>query len=174
MAAVSPIPAMVKHVQDYFTATSNTATVLFGRKELARQDNQGEGGANRVVFSPDPEGKAGKMSDGRLAGTQGSQRPLVTWERFLVISIWAVGEDPEDELQSYAAFEDLFEATTQALRLFTKADMTLGDPGWVAPNVERAFGLAALVPLTIRGPLLSAAIKQVTPQPRIVKVPLAT
>ena len=50
MANRSVLPEMLNQVTTFFTNEGITALVYLGFQEAARQDNQGPGGANRIVF----------------------------------------------------------------------------------------------------------------------------
>src|SRR5581483_465297 len=137
MAIVSFVPLLVTTVQQYFTAQGITAKVDFGRKARDKVVNQGPGGANRVVFMPgDPGGSAGKISGARQNVGQ-NPRPILTWEKLLTVSVWAVDtSDPANELLQFAAVEALFEATVAAIRSCAHADGRIGDPKWTTPPIE--------------------------------------
>lgn len=169
MGVVSAIPALVCAVQEYFVANNVSANVVFGVRELTQQINQGAGGANRVVFAPDPNGDAGSVMDPRLRaspGGPGSPRPIVTWEKLFIVSVWAVDtSNKDDELLQFVAVENLFESTVQAVRAFAHADITWGSPKWTTTPVELAFGRELRVPMKFRGALFAL--------PNVVRTPTA-
>jgi hypothetical protein len=102
-------------------------------------------------------------------------RPILTWERFLVVSIWAVdSSDVENELAQWSAFEALFEATVQAVLQSAHADHEWGDPGWIEESVERFYGYAADIPLTLHGPLFAPAPVVRTPTLTFTRNPSLT
>lgn len=156
MAIVSALPGLIDTVSKYFVANSIDADVSFGRNRMARQP---VGTSGSVTFAPDPDGRAGKLSGARLKSNSNGiagPRPIVTWERFFVVSVWAVDRsDKENEIAQFVAFENLFEALVNATLGFGHADLEWGDPTWNHPDVERFYGYAALIPFTLRGALFA-------------------
>lgn len=175
MAVLSAVPALVAAVQAYFDANDVSANVVFGVRELTKQINQGPNGANRVVFSPDPNGDGGTILPPRLkasGGQAGSPRPIVTWEKLLIVSIWAVDtSDKDNELLQFVAVENLFESTVQAVRSYAHADITWGSPKWTTSPVELLFGKEIRVPLRFRGALFSLPNDVRNPTPVVNRDP---
>jgi hypothetical protein len=170
--------AAVAAVKVYFTEKSITADVSVGWKRRWRQDNQGTGGANRVVFTPsgDAKGGGGKIIPPRFPGERNVRasagatptatiRSLVEWERSVMISVWAVDNSArEDEAAQIEATEDLFEWTVRAIHGAPGAfaNLVWGDVTWTPPP-ERAFGLELQCGLTFRHPIFS--------EPTLLKFP---
>lgn len=169
----SAIPPLVGHVQAYFTANQITANVAFGLKELTKQVNQGPGGANRVVFSPDPDGDAGEILPPRLKHHhpgKGSPRAIVNFRKKLIVSVWAVDtSDLANEALQYAAVEQLLEYTVQAVRSVHHADSEWEKPQWVKKDVELAFGRELRVALYLKGALFNIPNDVRTPGPVVNK-----
>jgi hypothetical protein len=168
MANRSGLVELVKNVRTYFTDHRVTAHVSLGWRERTKSINQGPGCANRVVFTPsDPSGRGGRIT--KSFGNRGpgaNPRPLVTWERFVVVSIWgADGTKPHDEEAQIEAVETLFEWTIRAVQAFAAADATWGDPTWTTSPIEHAFGRELLVPLTHRETFFDVENPVVTPTP---------
>ena len=171
----SGLVALVHSVRDYFTANGVTASVSLGWKERSRQDNQGAGGANRVVFTPSDDSGRGGTIDGirgpgsrnNLASNGGddtSRRGLYSWERFVVVSIWAQDDsqaDPEDEEAQIEATEALFEWTMRAVQAFAHQDARWGDVTWTPTPVDRSFGRELRAALTYRHPMFDLEVGMV-------------
>ena len=170
MANKSGLVALVKSVRPYFAAHGVTATVSLGWRERTKSINEGIGGANRVVFTPsDPGGRGGRITKSfGNRGPGGNPRPLICWERFVVVSIWAAdGTKPHDEEAQIEAVETLFEWTVRAVNAFAAADATWGDPTWTTSPVEHVFGRELLVPLVHREAFFDVENAVVTPTPQI-------
>lgn len=171
----SALPAFIESVRSYFATNKISATVEFGVNQLARQINQGEGGANRVVFSIDPDGDGGAFIDARLKaspGGPGVPRPIVTWEKTFIVSVWAVDtSDKGNELLQFVAVENLLESTVQAVRAFAHADVTWGNPKWTTSPIEAPFGRELRIPIKMRGALFSLANPTRTPSPVVARDP---
>lgn len=166
----SGLERLVVGVRDFFSAHGVTAVVAFGRKELAKQSNQGPGGANRVVIAPvDPKsGAGGRLVHPSQGGRRdvyqtdpepadvrvGTTRALWDWEREMVVSVWAYDSTrPEDELAQETALQFLLEKTIQAVHDVAKASAEWGGIGFVVPKGERTFGLEARIALRFTHPL---------------------
>jgi len=179
----SGLVALVAGVQAYFTDAGVTAAVALGWKQPTEQINQGPGRANRVVFIPsDPSGRGGKLVGAqqpgqRLYGTSGpggaadtSLRALYTWERAVVVSVWAVdGTDPQNESKQIEATETLFEQTIRAVHSFAHNDARWGDVSWTVTPVEHMFGRELRASLTYRHPMFDAPTEVVYPTGHITK-----
>lgn len=166
----SGLARLVADVRAFFGAHGVTAVVAFGRKELAKQLNQGPGGANRVVIAPfDPgSGAGGRLVHPTLGGLRdvyqtdpepadvrvGVARALFDWEREMVVSVWAYDNTaPEDELAQETALQFLVEKTIQAVHESAKAAAEWGGISVVVPKGERTFGLEARIGLRFTHPL---------------------
>lgn len=173
---VSGMSALFKGVKAHFQALEpeDKVVVVFGYRERAKQQNQGQGGANRVIFLPgDPDGNGGELAAtprdvGNFEVTQivddeeqrvAEIRPLASWERQFTISIWGVDNDAQrDELAQAAAAEDLFEETLRAIEQFKGAggpNIAWGRVKWTVAK-ENTFGTELLVACAIAHPLLDA------------------
>jgi hypothetical protein len=172
----SGLASLVAGVQAYFTANAVTAAVSLGWKQPAQQINQGTGRANRVVFIPsDPGGKGGKLTATQQPGhrmigdpVEATARALLTWERYVVVSVWAVdGTDPHDEAKQIEAVETLFEWTLRAVHSVAHNDARWGDVAWTTSPVEHVFGRELRAGLTYRHPMFDAPVGVVIPTPQI-------
>jgi len=187
MAINSGVVALVASVQAYFTVTAGTPPVTtktcdvsLGWKQPTKQINQGVGRANRVVFIPsDPGGKGGKIVGahqpgprrfGPGVGGDTATRALYTWERQLVVSVWAVdGSDPHNEAKQIEAVEDLFELTIRAVHYYAFNNAQWGDVDWTTSPVEHSFGRELRAKLTFRHPMFDAETGIAYPAKAITK-----
>jgi hypothetical protein len=179
VAINSGLVALRGAIESYFTTRGVTATVALGWKQPTQQINQGPGGANRVVLIPsDPSGKGGRLVGAQQPGPRvfGPQsdgltaRSLYTWERFVVVSVWAVdATDPANEPKQIEAVEDLFEWTVRAIHAFAHNDARWGDVAWTTSPVEHAFGRELRAGLTFRHPLFDGPTGIAYPVPEITK-----
>ena len=169
----SGLTALVDSVRTYFEARNVTANVSIGWKEASKQVNQGAGRANRVVFIPsDPSGRGGKLVGAHQPGMRtfgsptkdASVRALYTWERQLVVSVWAVATDaPNDEERQVEAVENLFEWTIRAVHAFAFVNAQWGDVNWLAAPIERQFGRELQAGLIFRHPMFDTPAEVVYP-----------
>lgn len=108
--------ALSDGVRAYFEANGISAQVgKVGRRERAMQINQGPGGANRVLFFPQPKGARGAVRRGNQTST--NPPVLLELDHVVIVSVWAadVSDLNDEEKQRSAAF-DLLELTLQAIR----------------------------------------------------------
>jgi hypothetical protein len=181
MAINSGLVALVTNVQSYFTSRSITANVSLGWKQETKQINQGPGRANRVVFIPSPPSGAG----GRLVGAQQpgprrfgpgvggdtSARSLFTWERQVLVSVWAADtSDPHNETKQLEAIEDLFELTVRAVHAATQANAQWGEVTWVLSPNEHTFGRELRAALSFAHPLFDDEVVVKYPGKAITRV----
>ncbi len=163
----SGLISAVNSVASFFTASGVTATVEVGWRRRERQDNQGPGGANRVIFSPsyDDTGAAGTMVPVRYPGdrtvrdgagnAKGTIRSLADWERKVLVSVWAIdAANQTSEAAQIEATETLFEWTMRAVHAApgSFANAIFGDIKFTPPET-RPFGLELLAALTFRQPI---------------------
>lgn len=165
IAFVDPLVSLVAGVRAYLTAQGVTATVTAGFKERRRQDTQGPGRANRLVFLPgDPSGKGGSLAVGvRYAGDREERdgsgnlvatwRALGDWDRIVTLSVWAYdGAAPRDELAQIAACSALAIWARRAVDSVGMADLRWTDATWTVPK-ESTFGQELLLGLQIQMPM---------------------
>ncbi len=176
MAIQSGLVALVSSVRSYFEARNIVTNVSLGWKEPAKQLNQGSGRANRVVFIPsDPSGKGGALGAAHQPGARSfggdtTVRALCTWERNLVVSVWAIDADaPNDEEAQIEAVETLFELTIRAVHDFAKVNAQWGDTSWVASTSERQFGRELRAGLTFKHPMFDSPTGVAYPTPAITQ-----
>jgi hypothetical protein len=180
LVAKSYVSQLVTDMAAYFAAQPSPfsgTSIAFGPRAFTREDNQGTGGGNRVVIGWEWGTSAGAITGARnsagntgKAKPVGSLRPIVTWAKRFVVSLWAYdATNAEDELAHFAAMEDLFEVTRQAILSSSHADAELGNPYWPDQAHEARMGLEMRFELIHKGPLFARAAEVVTPQPRIVR-----
>lgn len=140
--------ALYDDVVERFATESPTVKIDFGWKAPAKQVNQGEGGASRVVFVPGAEGKIGQYNGARRAGR--NPRPLATLVERLTVYVWAFdGSDPHDDRTQYRAAKLLHNAVVRAIQLSMRSGslanlpasgVAFEEPTWILSKVERRFG----------------------------------
>ncbi len=158
--SVFAVSLLYQDVQDQFTADELTAKFAFGRREPAKQTNQGPGRANRVVFVPGVEGKAGSYGPARYPGTRsdGSPRHLATFHEIVSVYVWGFdGDAPNDELKQYEAARDLHDSVVRAIYLSPNVkprQMVLSDPKWLEDKVERKFGAELMFTIEVEAAIV--------------------
>jgi len=145
---------LVADVKALFTADGNTANVVFGPREPAKQINQGTGRANRVVFSPgDPTGKAGSYEGAKVtrrgptfSGRKAS-KALLTFRERATVYCWAVDATTKDTLndesKQYDAARLLHDDVIRAIYRSPNVghgSFTVSAPQWLRDKKERVYG----------------------------------
>lgn len=194
MANRSGLLALARGVRAYFAGTNVSANVAVGWTARSRIDNQGEGGANRVVFIPgvlDPNTGAPKAMKAGTFDRNGAQnhiaqsparRALAWWHEPITVSVWAVDpERPQDEEAQIEATEALLEQTVRAIHNAvdpeTKAPVGFanveqwGDPVWTVPPGENSFGRELTFPIVLLVPLFDQEQDLVKPQAAVARNP---
>lgn len=162
------LPVLIASVRADFAANAVTANVDFGWNRTIRQDNQGAGGANRVVFMPSDEaGNGGEIRPARFMGDRnvrdadgkvvGNIRALQDVEEIVTVFVWARdAQHPDDEVAQYEATVTLAERTMIAIH---GAPGAYGCVTWRSrkwrPPLERAFGRELQLVLTIDQPIFA-------------------
>jgi hypothetical protein len=174
---------LVNGVRAYFADQEIGAVVAYGLKAWWRQDNQGPGGASRVVFILGEfhgEKELRSRAYGRIhspfahntqnfIGTAGGfvPRELAGWTRPAAVAVWAAPDliAPSDELLQNEQTEILLEQVLAAVRTAQMADCFV--KGWdverITPPLERGFGEALCCNFELRGPLFYPATDTATP-----------
>lgn len=157
-------------------ALRTTAAVSVGWKEASQQINQGEGGANRIVFVPSRKNGAGgelvapkTPGDREVKDATGKVvayvRAIRDWKRAIEISVWAYDSDaPEDEDKQQAATVKLFEKLLQATTRTAPTALVFGSTDWVRPELERQFGRSLVVQCTFQYPLFDVPVELAFPE----------
>lgn len=158
-----------------------TANVVFGAKSRARQDNQGPGGANRIVLAPsDDDGRGSKLDAAYQAGEeevfdennvfQGTQRQIASYQQLWTCSVWAVDpQAPKDEERQLEATEDLFQWAYRAVFAVGMADVTPVDYRLTSPTVDSLFGKEARFTFILRQPIFDIPLEAGTATGRIIR-----
>lgn len=153
---VLALPLLFNAVRAQFVADDSDAVVVFGWKEVAKQINQGPGGANRIVFKPgDKSNKGGPVLAPDKPGR--NPRPLYTLNELFDVYIWAVDARAlDDELAQVEAARLLHDQVLRALYLVTHTDgdkglgpVAFGDWQWNKGPIERPFGAEIIQPCSI-------------------------
>lgn len=136
--------------------------IVFGWREVAKQINQGDGGANRIVIHPglpgDKRGRFGSHASIRKPGRD--PRSLATRLEIFTAYIWAKDATDEptlrDERAQWRAVRLLFDAFDRAVYLttHTDGDVGVGPVTWLAEDwnlekTERGFGAEIIVSGTV-------------------------
>lgn len=185
----SGLVGLVRGVRAYFDANGVTAAVSLGWTQRYRQDNQGSGGANRVIFiSGETDGSAGppKVLKGGELDRDGAQnfvavnanneriRALAWWHRIVTVSVWAADPaSPQDEELQIEATDALLESTLQALHNGSDPDTGQytgganiehwGAVAYTTPPVEAAFGREYMFQIVILEGYFDAAVGMAYP-----------
>jgi hypothetical protein len=168
-------------VREYFEANGVEANVVGGRREVARNINQGADRASRVVFGWGNEaGSLGRLSPTKWPGHRGEMsdnaRSLANVEFLYTVSVWARDKvSPEDDKAQFSATVALLEQVIRAVH-----EEAVGQYAWanlrlVRPTAERLFGCEVRAELTHLFPLYDAPPGMSTPSntvtPALVAVP---
>lgn len=149
MANRSVLPEMLSQVQTFFSDESINTAVYLGFKAAGRQDNQGPGGANRIVFDlrgakekvlPPKGGTTRQMQDGTRS------RCLCTIQWSIPVQFWAADRgtpgDPENDIAQLEAYVTMFERCTAAVHSYLHGSYQWADGVPVPEPTERVFGRA--------------------------------
>lgn len=156
--------ALCDATRAFLIEQGSTASVVFGRREPTRQDNQGAGGANRVVFVPgDLSGKGGE-----LVGGVGTKFPfqIAGYLALFTVHIW--GHDataPNDERAHYRAHRTLFQLVVNALLDTMGARVQFVESEWTMTPVERVFGCSCAYVWSLEDPIPSLPIATMPAHP---------
>ncbi len=157
------IPYLDRATADFFELNGVSAVVLGGRRERAKQLNQGPSGANRVVFEfGDDSGRVGRIvptikPGHRSVTSADGSRSIALFEMLYRVSIWAADRDaPRDEHAQFSAAFDLLEQVVRAVQDAAEGNHTWGSVVVTPAPKELAFGCELRVELTHRFPIYDA------------------
>lgn len=134
----------------------NTISVVFGRRELTKQVNQGANRAGRICFIPgDDAGKAGQYTGAKM----GSRfRQAMTRVELCSVHCWGYDpSNPNDESVQYEAERRVEDLLLNSLRASAEGRIHYQDPEWVIAPVERVFGAAKWVRFLLEVPVLQVS-----------------
>jgi len=192
---VDGLAALRSGVEAYFKAYGITARVDIGWTRRYQQDNQGPGGAARVLFIPgdiDPSPGAPKTVDGGTIDRDGTQNAIgldpqlraLAWHHAVyTCSVWAVSKDkPQDEQMQILATKALLQQTIRAMHNATivvaqAAPQLVGFGNitewgrfmWTLPPGQMAFGREATFRFVMTEPLFDAEIGKAYPDPVVTR-----
>src|SRR5690606_5258632 len=111
--------------------------VAFGWKAPQRQDAQGSGRGNRIVFVPgDATGALGMLAAPKYPGR--NPRPLATLNELFTVYIWGWDASKEaDELAQYTAARLLYDAWYRAMYHVAHGVFQVVSQAWVNPTATR-------------------------------------
>lgn len=151
----------------WFDDNGQSTTVAYGEKARARQDNQGAGRANRVVFQLGREdGTIGQIEGAHQRGMRensGNARSIGNGRAIFTVWVWARNSDSTNNelLQDDAAFS-LQEKTMQALKAIVPGMHRWGK--WDrTTRTERSFGTEFRTEVEIQIPFLSEPVSLAHP-----------
>ncbi|WP_437647862.1 hypothetical protein [Sorangium sp. So ce362] len=150
---------LYRHVKARLASAEVTAEVLFGRREPAKQTNQGAGRANRVVFVP---GDDGGSLGGYDAPVKPGRNPRSLWDWMFVgrVYVWAYDPAaPNDEVAQWESLVELHDFVLEAIHSYT-AGFYLPSAPRLLGTTERRFGEEVVFLLEHRQPVVA------TPRPR--------
>jgi hypothetical protein len=145
---------LFEDVRGWFAEPARSAlgvSVVYGRRSPPRQDNQGEGTANRVCFVH------GKPKGGNAFDVVGEKengdipRNLMALDAIGYVEIWAVDlTDISDEAKQVRAAWSLAEYAFTGIRAKVRTDFRVSEPEWVTEPNERPYGATLRMGIKVR------------------------
>lgn len=159
------IGELFQAVRDAFADNGGTASVVFGEREPSRQDNQGVGGASRIVVVPCEGDAIGDVQPGQEGNIGALQAKAV-------IYVWASDPAaPEDEAAQYVATRALFGALFVFLWTASAGKIQFGKVTRVK-MLERLLGAEWKFTVSLRDDLefdpYTLTTEELIPAPRFV------
>ena len=156
---MSELTDLFKYVKTAMYAEDQTIEVVFGRREVAKQLNQGVNRAGRIAFHEgDPGGDIGEEVPPRWVG--GEPRPLKDEQELFTVYVW--GHDnrwPQDDVKQHDAAWALFCAWRRIVFLKAEGRVAIKSKRWKSPQrIERAFGKEIEIVCTIRSQVLDVPL----------------
>lgn len=191
----SGLCALVRGVRALMVTLAPGVVVELGWTKRSRNDNQGYGGASRVVFIPGefdsspgaPKTLRGGTIDRKGAQTHGGGNPrlrtLAHDHPIVTVSVWACDPmRPLDEEGQIEATEALRELTFQALQGAVDPETGTpvgfgnieygGDWDWTLPPGEASFGREITFSLVLHNvPIFDQPVSTTTPQGSVARSP---
>ncbi|WP_437623385.1 hypothetical protein [Sorangium sp. So ce1151] len=149
---------LFRHVKARLADAGVTAEVVFGRREPAKQVNQGAGRANRVVFAPgDDSGSLGGYEAPVKPGR--NPRPLWDWTFVGRVYVWTFDPAaPNDEVAQWESLVELHDFVIEAIHSYAAGFYAPSSPRLLG-TTERRFGEEMVFLLDHRQPVVA------TPRP---------
>lgn len=147
-------------VKAFFADEGMGTAFDFGWKAPQRQDAQGTGRGNRIVFTPgDPTGSLGAILPPRYPGR--NPRPLATLPELFTVRIWGLDASKEaDERAQYEAARRLYDAWFRAMHHVAHGVFAIVNQAWVNPAALRSRGAEIQVVCTIQAVIPDAPYPQ--------------
>lgn len=159
---MSELADLFEHVRQAIRAEDPSLEVVFGRREVSKQLNQGLKRAGRIVFHEGtPDGDIGEEVAPRWPGSE--PRPLKDELEAFTVYIWAHSSLwPQDELKQHEAAWTLFCAWRRIVFLKAEGRAAIKSKRWKSPGrIERPFGKEMEVVCTIRSQVLDTRLATV-------------
>lgn len=158
---MSELTDFFRHVEAQFRIEDPHISICFGRREVAKQINQGTRRAGRIVFHEGaPDGDAWREEPVRWVGSA-PQRPLVDLLERFTVDVW--GFDPtraEDAAAQHDATLGLFRAFRRILFHKAEGRCRIESSRWKAPQRnERKFGMEVELVCNIRTQVLDYPVE---------------
>lgn len=148
MSAVSSLGVVYESIVAEFAADGAGTVVKFGKREEAKNINQGTGRANRVVVEPRSGSTAGTFGPPRFA--TGNPKTAATFLPSATLFIWAADlTKPNDELSQYEAVTALQRRVVAAVFRVAHGSFSLGQATDVSKSNERVLGSEWAIVLTL-------------------------
>lgn len=168
----SGLTALFQRLGDYFETIGLPVKLDFGVDAYFQINNQGPGGANRIVIIPGHFDGKQPLSDRdmgylgtKLGHSSLNPKEVGHWSRPVTFAVWAAPdlEDPKNALLQNENTEALLEALVAGVHTVLAADFVFGNLVRTAPPQQTAFGEQFLVFGTVKGPLFYPATDQAFP-----------
>lgn len=139
MSSGSSLGKVYEAIVAEFAADGEGTAVFFGKRESAKQINQGTGRANRVVVDPRDGSTAGAFAPPRFS--TGNPKTVASFLPSATLFLWAADlTKPNDELAQYEAVTALQRRVVAAVFRAAHGSFSLGKATDVAKTTERVLG----------------------------------
>ena len=197
MNTTSGILGLARGMRAYFASVlQSPPNIIVGWTKRWRQDNQGAGGAARIVLMPGvvdvsagppkvlPAGTIDRDFEQNFVDLNPQMRIVRMWHYAVTCSVWAVDPNyPQDEEAQIGAVEDLLELTYQSIAEaydpvtgFTVGAGNIEDVGapvWTLPPGESPFGRELTFGFVLRVPLFAQPVQKAFPLAAVARNPAA-
>jgi len=199
----SGLLGLVRGMRAYVADTSvvpasfGTPSIVVGWAKRWRQDNQGAGGASRIVLIPGQfdasapwppktlrAGSIDRDFEQNYVQLNPQMRIRAMWHQQVTCCVWGVDpSNPTDEEAQIAATEDLLELTIQALHNAVDSETgqtagaaniaEYGEPSWTLPPGENGFGRELSFGFVLLVPLFEQPTSEAFPRGAVARLPAA-